>query len=76
MPNNISNHKDLFDRTYENGKRIAVVESKLDDIKDNLHDIKNNDLYHLKKKVDRINWWLVLLLGGVASSLAIQLIQG
>ena len=69
-----TNHKDLYDRTYENGRELAIVKTEIRDIKDDIRDIKDNHLYTINKKIDRMTWWLILLLGGIVSSLVLQLL--
>ena len=69
-----TNHKDLYDRTYENGREIAIVRTEMRGMKDDIKDIKNNHLKTLDKKIDRIGWLLILSLGGLATNLAVQLL--
>jgi hypothetical protein len=75
MNNSNPNNKDLYDRTTENAKAIAVLRSEVRDIKEDISNLKTNDLHELNKKVDRLNWWLVLLLGGLAVNLAVLLLE-
>ena len=69
-----TNHKDLYDRTYENGREIAIVKTEIRAIKDDVRDIKDNHLKTMDKKIDRIGWLLILSLGGLATNLAVQLL--
>ena len=75
MSNHNPNNRDLYDRTTENAKAIAVLRSEVKDIKEDISNLKTNDLHELNKKVDRLNWWLILVLGGLAVNLAILLIE-
>ena len=69
-----TNHKDLYEKTYENGREIAIVKTEIRGIKDDIKDIKDNHLKSLDKKIDRIGWLLILSLGGLATNLAFQLL--
>ena len=69
-----TNHKDLYDRTYENGREIAIVKTEIKGIKADIQDIKDNHLKSMDKKIDRIGWLLILSLGGLATNLAVQLL--
>ena len=69
-----TNHKDLYEKTYENGREIAIVRTEMRGMKDDIRDIKDNHLKALDKKIDRISWLLVLSLSGLATNLAVQLL--
>jgi hypothetical protein len=68
------NNKDILERIYENASRIGIVQSEIKDIKSDLSEIKNNHLHGIYRKLDRITWWLVALLGGVVVQLIIYFI--
>ena len=75
MSNSNPNLKDLYERSYENAKAIAVLRSECKDIKGDIADIKDNHIHEINKKLDRLSWWLVLILGGLVVNLALLLIE-
>lgn len=70
----LNNHKDLYNRTFENGKAIAVVRTEIKDLRVDIKDIKDNHLNALDKKMDRITGGIVLVLFSIIAGLAIQFI--
>lgn len=75
MSNSNPNNKDILARTYENAKAIAVLRSECKDIKEDIADIKDNHLKELNSKIDRLQWWIVLAIGGLAVNLAVLLLE-
>ena len=72
--NSSNNHKDLYNRTFENGKAIAVVGTEVKELRVDIKDIKDNHLKTLEQKLDRITWGIVVLLVSIVTGLALQFI--
>ena len=62
------NSKDIY-------QRLSVVETQVKDIGSDVKDIMNNHIPHLNDKIDRFQWWLVLLLGGLVVNIALMLMR-
>lgn len=70
-------------------EEVLILHGHVHGLKREIDVIKNNDLKHMKEdidrieqtienikeKIDRLNWWLVLTLGGIALQLLIVLVD-
>ena len=64
-----------MEETNGNGVKYKLtVESRLTAVEIVLDEIKNNHLFHLEKKMDRIHWLLVVTLASVITTLALKLL--
>ena len=73
MENN--NGKRTENRITSLERCMEYLKSELVEIKDEIKSLKTNDLYHLNQKLDRLTWFFVITIVGLATNIVLRFID-